>query len=90
MSCIVCCIKQDNTDQKKLQTKNLFKMEVKVSSITKQQVRKAQEIHQLTNRNKKLYHPCPDKKGLHCEGERFDFVVNWEVREKETQKLFSE
>ncbi len=65
-------------------------MEVKVSSIKKRQLKKAQEIHQLGNRNKRLYRPCPDKKGLHCEGERFDFVVNWEVREKEIEKSFSE
>jgi hypothetical protein len=65
-------------------------MAVKVNSIKKRQLKKAQEIHRLENRNKKLYHPCPGEKGLHCEGERFDFVVNWEVREKEIEKSFAE
>jgi hypothetical protein len=65
-------------------------MEAKVNSIKKRELKKAQKIHQLGNRNKKLYHPCAGKDGLHCEGERFDFVVNWEVHEKEIEKSFAE
>lgn len=65
-------------------------MAVKVNSIKKRQLKEAQGIHRLRDRNEKLYHPCPGEEGLHCEGERFDFVVNWEIHGKETEKMFAD
>ena len=35
----------------------------------------------------RLYRPCADKKGLHCEGDQFGYVVDWEVTEKRGETI---
>lgn len=33
-----------------------------------------------------LYVPSINQKGIHCEGDRFDYVVPWEISEKKDDK----
>ena len=33
----------------------------------------------------RLYRPCADNKGLHCEGDRFGYVVEWEIMEEKSE-----
>ncbi len=40
----------------------------------------------LRTRSKKLYVPNINKKGMFCEGDRFDYVVPWEISERKLSK----
>jgi len=31
--------------------------------------------------------PLADKKGIHCEGNRFDYIVEWQVDEKKSRQV---
>ena len=37
-----------------------------------------------------LYKPCADKKGLHCEGDQFGYVVDWQISEKKRESILAE
>ncbi len=32
---------------------------------------------------KRQYKPIPSQRGLHCEGNQFNYVVEWEIHEEE-------
>ena len=40
----------------------------------------------LRSRNRTLYVPSINQKGIHCEGDRFDYVVPWEITKKKHHK----
>lgn len=40
----------------------------------------------LRSRNKTLYVPSINSKGIHYEGDRFDYVVPWEITKKKSNK----
>ncbi|MEN6453813.1 MAG: hypothetical protein ABFD10_06100 [Prolixibacteraceae bacterium] len=39
-------------------------------------------IHYLRVGNTALYKPYADMKGIHCAGDRFGYIVDWQVTEK--------
>ena len=47
-------------------------------------------IQKIRNQGKKTYTPKKDSKGIHCDGEKFGFVVSWEVREADRKLITSE
>jgi len=39
----------------------------------------------LRSKKTTVYEPSMDKKGIHCEGERFDYIVDWEISVKKEE-----
>lgn len=39
-------------------------------------------IHYLRGGNTSVYKPYADVKGIHCSGDRFGYIVDWQVSEK--------
>jgi hypothetical protein len=48
---------------------------------------KEQHIPNPRTGSNQLYRPCADKKGLHCEGDQFGYVVDWEITENEEEAI---
>ncbi len=42
-------------------------------------------IHYLRTGNSSLHKPSEDNKGLHCTGDRFGYIVDWQVSEKKRE-----
>jgi hypothetical protein len=42
----------------------------------------AHSVHYLHSGNTSLYKPYADHKGIHCAGDRFGYVVEWQITEK--------
>ncbi len=40
------------------------------------------DISYLKNTRRHQYQPFSNEKGLQCKGDKFDFVVEWEIHEK--------
>lgn len=57
-------------------------MKVHISETNNPHMEKVHRVHYLKDDSQRLYKPCPDKKGLHCRGERFGYVVDWQISEK--------
>ncbi|PTN08323.1 hypothetical protein [Mangrovibacterium marinum] len=43
------------------------------------------QLQQYTRTIGDCYHPSKMKQGIHCTGNRFEYVVPWEVRKKTEQ-----
>ncbi len=48
-----------------------------------------QHVHYLRTGNSIEHRPCTDKKGIHCEGDKFGYVVDWQVSEKKQKIVFA-
>ena len=57
-------------------------MKVRISETANPHQERLHRVHYLKTDNKRLYKPFTDKKGLHCEGDRFGYVVDWQISEK--------
>jgi hypothetical protein len=42
----------------------------------------AHSIHYLRIGNTALYKPYTDNKGIHCAGDRFGYIVDWQITEQ--------
>ena len=42
----------------------------------------AHSIHYLHFGNTALYKPYTDNRGIHCAGDRFGYIVDWQIPEK--------
>lgn len=42
-------------------------------------------IHYLHTGNTRLHKPYADKNGIHCAGDRFGYIVDWEITEKKSE-----
>ena len=39
-------------------------------------------VHYLHTGNTSIYKPYADHKGIHCSGDRFGYIVDWQITEK--------
>lgn len=46
----------------------------------------ALSIHYLHIGNTTLHKPYADKKGIHCAGDSFGYIVDWQITEKKKMK----
>ena len=53
------------------------------------QFEKEQHIPNRRTGSNRLYRPCADKKGLHCEGDQFGYVVDWEITENRKEAMLA-
>ena len=62
---------------------------MKTRIISKNNSRMEDIIHvdyRRTSSNR-LYKPCTNKKGLHCEGDQFGYVVDWQITDKKRETV---
>ena len=46
-------------------------------------------IHYLRTGSKKQHKPYADNKGIHCTGDSFGYIVDWQVSEEKAKKQFA-
>jgi len=51
---------------------------------------KVHQVHYLRIGTKINYTPCIDLKGIRCTGDKFDYVVAWQIDEKKKNKDLAE
>lgn len=44
-------------------------------------------MHYLHMGNTTLHKPYADKNGIHCAGDRFGYIVDWQLTEKKSEHL---
>lgn len=43
-------------------------------------------VHYLQTGDTALYKPYADQNGIHCTGDRFGYIVDWQVTERKTSR----
>lgn len=51
---------------------------------------KVHRLHYLRIGTKINYTPCRDDKGIHCTGDKFDYIVPWQIDDKKKAKYMAE
>ncbi len=57
-------------------------MKKQTDPITVSTFGRVHSIHYLHSGNTSVYKPYSDNKGIHCSGDRFSYVVDWQITEK--------
>lgn len=63
-------------------------MKAKLNFKSESPTIRAQQIHQTKRSHKKLYEPHSSLAGLQCKGERFEYIVDWQVNDKQRKQPF--
>ena len=62
-------------------------MKTLISEKNNPHMEKVHRVHYSKTDNNQLYQPCTDKKGIHCEGNQFGYVVDWQITEKKREAI---
>ena len=51
---------------------------------------KVQQVHYLRIGTKINYTPCKERNGIRCTGDKFDYIVAWQIDEKRRERDLAE
>ncbi|WP_372776835.1 hypothetical protein [Mangrovibacterium sp.] len=61
-------------------------MKVQFQTQAKTNIKSPQQDQHLRNKSTKPHYPLPTSSGLRCEGDRFGYIVDWQVTDKPAPK----
>ncbi|WP_163714673.1 hypothetical protein [Mangrovibacterium lignilyticum] len=65
-------------------------MKPKIKITKDQEPLKHHRVHYLHMQTNNLYKPCRDNKGIHCTGNKLEYIVDWEITTKEKVNFLKE
>ena len=61
-------------------------MKTRMKTISNPRIDKIYHSNYYQSITNHTHRPCADKKGLHCEGDKFGYVVAWEIHENKNEE----